>query len=127
MEKPYFDCIICCLTLCSVDDVLVATENMRQCIRPNGGTFGYVEHVAVFENEDEKDFNINHSILNLQQQILDPVQQLFVDNCHLHRFSEDSIIQTFQKDATIIQRERFYVDDMWPVSCQCSGVIQLQK
>jgi hypothetical protein len=26
-----------------------------------------------------------------------------------------------------LEKDRFYVDDMWPVCCQCSGVIQLMK
>ena len=26
--------------------------------------------------------------------------------------------------STVLWKERFLVDEMWPVSCQCSGVVQ---
>ena len=117
-----FDCILCCLTLCSVDDQIKSLSEIRRLLRPNGGTFGYVEHVAV--NPDEP-----YRLLEWQQTIFDPLQQLVAENCHLHRYTEDSISNMFDLSkenpkAEWLYRERFLVEDMWPVSCQSCGVIR---
>ena len=118
----WFDCVVCALTLCSVEDQDAALQEIRRLVRPDGGTFGYVEHVAV--NPDEP-----YRLLNAQQEILDPVQQIVAENCHLHRYTDDNIVKTFhtEDDSAIASRifhERFVVDKMWPVSCQCCGVVQ---
>jgi len=117
----YFDAIICCLTLCSVEDPEAAVREMRRLLRPSGGTFGYVEHVAVDMSDQ------SHRFLELQQQLLDPLQQRLADNCHLHRSTENTIASVMgvaSDGARLIQQERFYVDSMWPVSCQSCGVVQ---
>ena len=118
----YFDVIVCCLTLCSVDDPFKAIGEMQRLLRSDGGTLGYVEHVAVDPTDRD------HRFLSYQQQLLDPLQQLVVDNCHLHRNTEqtlDSVLEGSHKPYRTLARERYYVDDMWPVSCQASGVIQM--
>jgi SAM-dependent methyltransferase len=120
-EDGYFDAIICSLTLCSVDDAYSAINNMKRLLRPHGGTLGYVEHVAVNDSELNE-----HRFLEVQQRVLDPLQQALVDNCHLHRYNDHSIRTVFDDGSAIyLEKDRFYVDDMWPVCCQCSGVIQL--
>jgi ubiquinone/menaquinone biosynthesis C-methylase UbiE len=113
----YFDVIVCCLTLCSVNDPLQALQEIQRTLRPTGGTLAYVEHVAV--NPDEP-----YRFLEWQQQVLDPIQQVVADNCHLHRYTQDSIAQVFGSHSRVLHEERFMVDGMWPVSCQCCGVIQ---
>lgn len=142
IEDGYFDCIISALTLCSVGDPDVAVRQINRLLRQDGGTFGYVEHVAV--NDDEP-----YTLLKYQQIILDPLQQLVADNCHLHRSTTQTVASVFgvalpdyaatvTRDggdppilsspsmARFIQNERFIVDKMWPVSCQTNGVIQKQ-
>ena len=118
----YFDAALCCLTLCSVSDQTLALTELHRVIRPNGGTFGYVEHVAVNPSEEDRKF------LEFQQRLLDPLQQIVADNCHLHRYTEDTIAGIFgigdENKAEQLQKERFYVDSMWPISCQCCGVVQ---
>jgi ubiquinone/menaquinone biosynthesis C-methylase UbiE len=117
----YFDCIICALTLCSVDDQIAALSEVKRVLRKDGGSFGYIEHVAVNPGEP-------YRLLEFQQLAFDGVQQKLADNCHLHRFTEENISSVFGvADGTSrsISNERFLVDDMWPVSCQASGVIQL--
>lgn len=124
VESGYFDAVICCLTLCSVSNQEDAIREMKRLIRPSGGVFGYVEHVAV--NKDEP-----YRFLEWQQELFDPLQQKLADNCHLHRYTDDEIDKTFlAKDESGVgvrlERERFLVDDMWPTTCQASGVIQMQ-
>lgn len=112
-----FDAVICCLTLCSVADQRLALERIHNLLKPKGGCLGYVEHVAV--NPDEP-----FRFLEWQQETLDPIQQVLADNCHLHRYTEDTIASVFEGDAQVIAEERFLVDAMWPVTCQSCGVIQ---
>ena len=126
----YFDSILCCLTLCSVSNQVPALEETKRLLRPDGGTFAYLEHVAVSPEEKSE-----RSFLEFQQRLLDPLQQVVADNCHLHRYTEDAILSAFDINTTTslgkaaarasrLEHERFYVDSMWPVSCQCCGVIQ---
>jgi len=113
-----FDAVICCLTLCSVSDPTAAIRELQRLVRPNGGTFGYVEHVAVNPNEP-------YRFLEWQQTTLDPLQQLVAENCHLHRYTQETIHQVFsQSNTKILQEDRFLVDKMWPVTSQSCGVIQ---
>jgi SAM-dependent methyltransferase len=117
----YFDTVICCLTLCSVNDPTLAVRAMKRLIRPTGGTLGYIEHVAVEDTD--------HQFLSIEQHVFDPLQQIFVDNCHLHRKTETTIDAVMTEDVKqqhrSIFRERFYVDEMLLASCQACGVIQL--
>jgi SAM-dependent methyltransferase len=117
----YFDCVFTALTLCSVDDQVAALREIKRLIRREGGTFGFVEHVAV--NPDEP-----YRILEFQQTAFDPLQQAVAGNCHLHRYTENAISEVFELDTKMSSRklfgERFLVEGMWPVSCQSSGVVQ---
>eukprot|EP00957_Ditylum_brightwellii_P030283 2293379-Ditylum_brightwellii.AAC.1 len=62
---------------------------MNRVLNSNGGTFGYVEHVAVRVDDDSKNDDSrprwSYEFLERQQQTLDPLQQAVADNCHLHR------------------------------------------
>jgi len=126
----YFDVITCCLVLCSVSDQKTAIQEIKRLVRPNGGTFGYLEHVAV---DKELDFDQKNGVSSLGLQLLeweqllfDPAQQLVAHNYHLHRSTEDLIWKEFGlevNDTQILQKERFFVKDMWPVSCQTCGVV----
>ena len=117
-----FDVVICCLTLCSVTDPKRAVEEMKRLVRP-AGTFGYIEHVAVNQNEP-------YRFLEWQQTNLDSLQQLVADNCHLHRYTQETIHQVFDETSGGVSasktlfEDRFLVDKMWPVTSQACGVIQ---
>jgi SAM-dependent methyltransferase len=121
-EEGSFDVILCCFTLCSVQDPQLAVRAIKRLLRPSGGCFGYVEHVAVRSDE-------HRAFLSWQQQTLDPLQQLLADNCHLHRDTESTLNEGFSNEqhsmAKLLFHERFFVDSMWPISCQCCGVLQL--
>jgi len=144
-EDGYFDCILCSLLLCSVENPIAAVTEIQRLLRPDGGTFGYIEHVAV--NPDEP-----YKLLRVQQQVLNPLQNLLADQCNLNRYTEATIRDVFgiHDDTTtttttmtmmeepntalapaqpinrakIITGERFLVPEMWPISCQACGVIQ---
>lgn len=138
----YFDAIVCCLTLCSVDNPLRAVQEMQRVLNPRGGTMGFVEHVAVNLEDESSPAESSFRFLEWQQRFFDPVQQLVADNCHLHRSTQETIYNVMgvvpnenSKDrdvgssssssrATVLNEERFLVDAMWPVSMQCCGVLQ---
>ena len=124
----HFDCITCSLVLCSVTDPNAALQEMKRILRP-GGTFGFVEHVAVDLNQEVE--RMNYRGLEWQQRTLDPLQQLVAHNCHLHRRTEEDIQRIFVQEegggyggGVVEETQRFFVKDMWPVSCQCCGVVQ---
>ena len=114
-ENGYFDVITCCFTLCSVQNQITALQEMKRMLKPQG-TFGFMEHVAV--NKQDSD----HGWLESQQLIFDPLQQKLADNCHLHRDTDVVILDMFGKE-NVLEYERFFVDSMWPVSCQSCGVV----
>ena len=114
----YFDVVTCCLVLCSVNDQREVLSEIRRVLRPNG-FFGWVEHVAV-----KLDIDNGHAILELQQKLFDPLQQAVAHNCHLHRYTDDIILDMFSSTRTDAMVSRFFVEDMWPVSCQVRGVVQ---
>ena len=116
----FFDVITCSLVLCSVTDLKKSLQEIKRVLKPKGGTFGFVEHVAIdLENDAEK----NRVFFEWQQRTLDPLQQAVAHNCHLHRNTDKEISSIFY-DADILEFERFFIKDMWPISCQCSGVIK---
>lgn len=121
-DDGYFDAIICCLTLCSVDDPVLAVQEMNRLLRPTGGALGFVEHVAVDIAQDGSGLRF----LEQQQVWLDPVQQRVADNCHLHRQTQETLQQELTH-ATLLTQERFLVNAMWPVSMQACGVFQKQQ
>ena len=136
ISNGYFDVVTCCLLLCSVTDPSTAIQEINRVLRPDGGTFGYIEHVAVDEELDyyKKVFNdetrsrslIGLKVLEWEQRFFDPAQQLLAHNCHLHRSAEVTIRNGFQLNngnGELLESERFFVDKMWPVSCQARGVV----
>ncbi len=117
------------MVLCSVEDQRQALNEIKRLLNPDVGTFGYIEHVAVnLQNESEKDLRF----LDWQQQAFDPLQQILAHNCHLHRNTDSLIREVFMSPSTdgggeVLLNERFQVKEMWPVSCQSRGVIQMKR
>jgi len=70
-----FDVVVCTLVLCSVPDVLGPLAEAARVLRP-GGRFLYIEHVLAPPSD---------RVLQVQQRLLDPLQQLAADRCHLTR------------------------------------------
>ena len=123
-EDGYFDAILCCLTLCSVTDPVLAVREMNRLLRPTGGALGFVEHVAV-DPGNEYDHERHLAWLEQQQLWLDPWQQRVAANCHLHRYTQQTLQQELT-NAQLLTQERFLVNAMWPVSMQACGVFQKQ-
>lgn len=119
----YFDVITCSFVLCSVSDQKVAVEEIKRLLKP-GGCFGWVEHVNV---DLEEDAPANLVIFDMEQKLFDPLQQIVAHNCHLRRETDHIIRDIFEQDADFLECDRFFIPDMWPVSCQASGVLKVRN
>jgi len=114
-----FDVVVCSLTLCSVASVESAVSEVLRVLKP-GGTFGFVEHVAV---TDQDGAGLAPLVRRLSQSALDPLQQALAHGCHLRRDTPRIIVETFGGASCIAQLRRIVNDDMWPVSQQSAGVV----
>ncbi|XP_028068220.1 methyltransferase-like protein 7A isoform X2 [Camellia sinensis] len=74
------DVVVGTLVLCSVKDINMTLKEVMRVLKP-GGLFLFVEHVAAEDG----------TILRFAQGILDPLQQIVSDGCHLTRKMEKCI------------------------------------
>ncbi|CAN0279543.1 unnamed protein product, partial [Ectocarpus sp. 12 AP-2014] len=122
-ETGSFDVVVSTLVFCSVRDPAAALREVSRVLRP-GGKFLFVEHVHA---PDE-----GLSILGLrqQQELLDPLQQLLADGCHLTR-ETGQLIRDSAGESPLRNRlfsrieiiESVRIKSMWPVSEQVFGVV----
>lgn len=95
------DAVIGTLVLCSVEDVDMALKEVKRVLKP-GGLYLFIEHVAAEDG----------SLLRFVQNVLDPLQQVVADGCHLTRqtgreisragFSSLNVNMAFVSGASII-------------------------
>ncbi|KAL0701275.1 hypothetical protein Bca4012_057397 [Brassica carinata] len=91
LEDASVDAVVGTLVLCSVTDVTRTLNEIKRVLRP-GGVYLFIEHVA---GEDG-------SFLRLVQNVLDPLQQVVADGCHLTRRTGDYISEArFNRGADI--------------------------
>lgn len=74
-EDNSYDFAIVTLTLCSVRDPSLTIREILRVLKP-GGQLLFIEHVIA---------DRSHPILRAAQILLNPLQQLFADGCHLNR------------------------------------------
>ncbi len=74
-DAAIFDCVVCCLTLCSVADPPRVLAEVRRVLRP-GGRFLFLEHVASDDPRRRR-----------WQDRLNPVQRVVAVGCNLNRDS----------------------------------------
>ncbi|XP_028762014.1 methyltransferase-like protein 7A isoform X1 [Neltuma alba] len=80
LDDASVDAVVGTLVLCSVKDVSMTLQEIKRVLRP-GGLYVIVEHVGAKEG----------TILRFIQRILDPLQQVLADGCHLCRDTESLI------------------------------------
>eukprot|EP00850_Spirogloea_muscicola_P010478 SM000062S19864 [mRNA] locus=s62:136974:138314:+ [translate_table: standard] len=89
------DCVVATLVLCSVTSVAATLEEVLRVLRP-GGVMYFIEHVAAPEQ----------TALRRWQDLLDPLQQLLADGCHLTRSPVAHILaagfQSVSAQATVL-------------------------
>ncbi|KAG6553838.1 hypothetical protein Mapa_004755 [Marchantia paleacea] len=102
------DAVVCTLVLCSVNNVSSTLKEVKRVLKP-GGTFLFVEHVAAPEGNG----------LRLWQRILDPLQQLFADGCHLTR---DTLQDIESAQFESVEANTFTVPGLFVIGPHIAGV-----
>ncbi|CAL9240026.1 unnamed protein product [Arabidopsis halleri] len=74
LDDDSMDAVVATLVLCSVSDVTQTLNEIKRVLKP-GGIFLFIEHVAAKDG----------SFFRHVQNILDPLQQVVADGCHLTR------------------------------------------
>ncbi|KAG7586429.1 S-adenosyl-L-methionine-dependent methyltransferase [Arabidopsis thaliana x Arabidopsis arenosa] len=82
LEDASVDAVVGTLVLCSVTDVTRTLNEIKRILRP-GGIYIFIEHVAAEDG----------TFLRLVQNVLDPLQQVVADGCHLTRHTGESILE----------------------------------
>jgi ubiquinone/menaquinone biosynthesis C-methylase UbiE len=89
-----FDTVVCCLTLCSVQDVGQVLAEVKRVLKP-GGAFLFMEHVLSDDLERQR-----------WQQRLNPVQRVVGVGCNLNRASAELVKAAgFRLDPMPVQEE----------------------
>lgn len=110
-DNASFDVVVSTLVLCSVGDVSAALSEAARVLRP-GGRLLFIEHV-VAPSQDR--------LLQLQQRLLDPLQQLSADRCHLTR-DTGATIAASGCFATVDAEEPFYVQGAGLIAPTAAGI-----
>ncbi|CAH8364330.1 unnamed protein product [Eruca vesicaria subsp. sativa] len=74
LDNDSVDAVIATLVLCSVSDVTQTLNEIKRVLKP-GGIFLFIEHVAAEDG----------SFFRHVQNLLDPLEQVVADGCHLTR------------------------------------------
>ena len=163
-----FDAVVTTLVMCTVKDPQKAIQEISRVLKP-GGFYIFVEHIIA----DDEGVNVNNEyidssgisqsqlkqsnyvgtksslkadlILSEQQKLLDPLQVLVADGCHLNRRTDKLILQSVKSIASRGDRniENSQVDDrnstlfsnllqlnyqnfgsQWPISRQVFGALK---
>ncbi|XP_010257924.1 PREDICTED: methyltransferase-like protein 7A isoform X1 [Nelumbo nucifera] len=84
------DAVVGTLVLCSVKDVKLTLEEIKRVLKP-GGLYVFMEHVAAQDG----------TLLRFAQGLLDPLQQIVADGCHLTRDTGKLISEAGFSDVNI--------------------------
>lgn len=94
MADNTFDSIISTWTLCSIEKVEQAVQEIYRVLKP-GGKFFFIEHGLSHE-----------SSIQIWQNRLTPVQKIIADGCHLNR----NIRQIVEGQFNRVDLEEFYIE-----------------
>jgi SAM-dependent methyltransferase len=108
-------CILHAQVLCSVSDPATALSEMRHVLKP-GGRLLFIEHVLAPES----------GLTRISQNLLDPLQQLIADGCHLTRDTYSSI-KFAGFDIDKVESCRFDVRELGILGPHIAGVVGLSK
>ncbi|RID55635.1 hypothetical protein BRARA_G02884 [Brassica rapa] len=87
------DAVVGSLVMCSVSDIPQTLKEIKRILKP-GGLYLFVEHVAAEDG----------TFLRMVQNVLDPLQQVVADGCHLTRNTEDYLLEAGFKGGVDINK-----------------------
>ena len=79
--RASFDVVVGTLVMCSVRDPERVLTEIAKVLKPKSGLFLSVEHVHATKTDS--------ALLARTQELLDPLQQVVADNCHLTRRTDE--------------------------------------
>jgi ubiquinone/menaquinone biosynthesis C-methylase UbiE len=88
----YFDCVVCTLVFCSVNDPMRGLQEIRRVLK-SGGQLLMVEHVRA-----------QGRILAFVQNLLTPFSRLFMGNCHWNRRTEQTVQKAGFQEVKVERR-----------------------
>jgi ubiquinone/menaquinone biosynthesis C-methylase UbiE len=94
MADNTFDSVVSTWTLCSIEKVEQAVQEIHRVLKP-GGKFFFIEHGLS-----------NEPSIQTWQNRLNPVQKIIADGCHLNRNIREIVEQQFNR----VNLEEFYVE-----------------
>jgi ubiquinone/menaquinone biosynthesis C-methylase UbiE len=90
----YFDCVVCTLVFCSVNDPLGGLQEIRRVLKP-GGQLLMVEHIRA-----------QGRVTAFMQDLITPFTRIFIGNCHWNRRTEQNVqeagFQVFERERRIL-------------------------
>ncbi|KAJ0241304.1 hypothetical protein HA466_0217220 [Hirschfeldia incana] len=93
LEDASVDAVVGSLVMCSVSDIPQTLKEIKRILKP-GGLYLFVEHVAAEDG----------TFLRMVQNVLDPLQQVVADGCHLTRNTEDYLLEAGFKGGVDINK-----------------------
>ena len=97
----YFDCVVCTLVFCSVNDSLRGLQEIYRVLKPEGQLL-MVEHVRS-----------EHNGIAFVQDMLTPLTRLFLGNCHWNRTTEQTVDRAGFRVVT--HERRIVAGEMLPI------------
>ncbi|CAG7904179.1 unnamed protein product [Brassica rapa] len=94
LEDASVDAVVGSLVMCSVSDIPQTLKEIKRILKP-GGLYLFVEHVAA---------EVDGTFLRMVQNVLDPLQQVVADGCHLTRSTEDYLLEAGFKGGVDINK-----------------------
>ncbi|XP_042485469.1 methyltransferase-like protein 7B [Macadamia integrifolia] len=108
LNDASMDIVVGTLVLCSVVDVSLTLEEVKRVLKP-GGLYIFMEHVAAQDG----------TALKFIQGILDPLQQIVADGCHLTRETGKDIAEAGFSGVDI---NMAFIPSVFPLSPHIYGI-----
>lgn len=105
-----FDVVVGTLVLCSVRDPELVLTEISKVLKPKSGLFLSVEHVHSTKT---------NTMLARTQELLDPLQQIVANNCHLTRRTDELLATSGPRLGLRLERcDPVFFPSQFPISSQ---------
>lgn len=112
-DENVFDAVLSTLVFCSVDDPVLSLTEISRVLK-FGSTFVCVEHILAEEG----------TLLAEEQKLLDPLQQIVADGCHLTRRTDQLLTRRSLGFSDILSLDYVQLSTQWPISRQIYAALK---